>query len=344
MKKINGNIASPKGFNADGIHCGLKRKRKDIGWIISTVPAQCAGVFTTNQVKAAPVLVTKEKIKNKSLQAIIVNSGNANACTGNQGYQDALKMCEKTAEYLNIDAAQVVVASTGIIGKHLPMFQIEAGLELLANNQECAAENFQEAILTTDTCQKVSVYQEEIDRKTITVAGCAKGSGMIHPNMATMLSFITTDANISSDLLQELLSELTEITFNQITVDGDTSTNDMVLVLANGEAKNAEIQKGSLAYQQFKSVLQAVFTDLAKSIAKDGEGATKLIEVQVENAIDEYSARMLAKSVVGSSLVKSAIFGQDPNWGRILCALGYSGIDFDSNQIEIYLEAYVLLC
>lgn len=338
MKKINGNIASPKGFNADGIHCGLKRKRKDIGWIISTVPAQCAGVFTTNQVKAAPVLVTKEKIKNKSLQAIIVNSGNANACTGNQGYQDALKMCEKTAEYLNIDAAQVAVASTGIIGKHLPMFQIEAGLELLANNQECAAENFQEAILTTDTCQKVSVYQEEIDRKTITVAGCAKGSGMIHPNMATMLSFITTDANISSDLLQELLSELTEITFNQITVDGDTSTNDMVLVLANGEAKNAEIQKGSLAYQQFKSVLQAVFTDLAKSIAKDGEGATKLIEVQVENAIDEYSARMLAKSVVGSSLVKSAIFGQDPNWGRILCALGYSGIDFDSNQIEIYLE------
>lgn len=338
MKKINGNIASPKGFKADGIHCGLKRKRKDIGWIISTVPAQCAGVFTTNQVKAAPVLVTKEKLKNKSLQAIIVNSGNANACTGNQGYQDAITMCEKTAEHLNIDAAQVAVASTGIIGKHLPMFQIEAGLELLANNQDCAAEDFQEAILTTDTCQKVSAYQEEIDGKTITVAGCAKGSGMIHPNMATMLSFITTDVNISSDLLQELLSELTEITFNQITVDGDTSTNDMVLVLANGEAKNAEIQKGSLAHQQFKNVLQAVFTDLAKSIAKDGEGATKLIEVQVENAVDEYSARMLAKSVVGSSLVKSAIFGQDPNWGRILCALGYSGIDFDSNQIEIYLE------
>ncbi|CAI3259007.1 bifunctional glutamate N-acetyltransferase/amino-acid acetyltransferase ArgJ [Enterococcus cecorum] len=338
MKKINGNIASPKGFKADGIHCGLKRKRKDIGWIISTVPAQCAGVFTTNQVKTAPVLVTKEKLKNKSLQAIIVNSGNANACTGNQGYQDAITMCEKTAEHLNIDAAQVAVASTGIIGKHLQMFQIEAGLELLANNQDCAAENFQEAILTTDTCQKVSAYQEEIDGKTITVAGCAKGSGMIHPNMATMLSFITTDANISSDLLQELLSELTEITFNQITVDGDTSTNDMVLVLANGEAKNAEIQKGSLAYQQFKNVLQAVFTDLAKSIAKDGEGATKLIEVQVENTVDEYSARMLAKSVVGSSLVKSAIFGQDPNWGRILCALGYSGIDFDSNQIEIYLE------
>ncbi len=338
MKKINGNIASPKGFKADGIHCGLKRKRKDIGWIISTVPAQCAGVFTTNQVKAAPVLVTKEKLKNKSLQAIIVNSGNANACTGNQGYQDAITMCEKTAEHLNIDAAQVAVASTGIIGKHLKMFQIEAGLELLANNQDCAAENFQEAILTTDTCQKVSAYQEEIDGKTITVAGCAKGSGMIHPNMATMLSFITTDANISSDLLQELLSELTEITFNQITVDGDTSTNDMVLVLANGEAKNAEIQRGSLAYQQFKNVLQAVFTDLAKSIAKDGEGATKLIEVQVENAVDEYSARMLAKSVVGSSLVKSAIFGQDPNWGRILCSLGYSGIDFDSNQIEIYLE------
>ena len=182
------------------------------------------------------------------------------------------------------------------------MFQIEAGLELLANNQECAAENFQEAILTTDTCQKVSAYQEEIAGKTITVAGCAKGSGMIHPNMATMLSFITTDANISSDLLQELLSELTEITFNQITVDGDTSTNDMVLVLANGEAKNAEIQKGSLAYQQFKNVLQAVFTDLAKSIAKDGEGATKLIE-SVEN-VDEYSARMLAKSVVSSNLVK----------------------------------------
>lgn len=337
MKKIDGTIASPKGFVADGLHCGLKRKKKDIGWLYSEKIASVAGVFTTNQVKAAPVILTKEKLALQKLQAIIINSGNANACTGEKGRMDAKEMCKLTAQALNIPAEYVAVASTGIIGKTLPMVQIKAGIELLEAKPIKEAQAFQEAILTTDTTQKVSVYQDDFDQYQVTVAGCAKGSGMIHPNMATMLSFITTDANISSSLLQELLSELTEVTFNQITIDGDTSTNDMVLVMANGMSGMPEIQKDAPEFAKFKAMFTQVLTDLAKMIAKDGEGATKLIETIVTGAKNVSDARMLAKSVVGSSLVKSAIFGQDPNWGRILCALGYSGVVFDPETIQIYL-------
>lgn len=337
MKKIDGTIASPKGFVADGLHCGLKRKKKDIGWLYSEKIASVAGVFTTNQVKAAPVILTKEKLALQKLQAIIINSGNANACTGEKGRMDAKEMCKLTAQALNISAEYVAVASTGIIGKTLPMVQIKAGIELLEAKPIKEAQAFQEAILTTDTTQKVSVYQDDFDQYQVTVAGCAKGSGMIHPNMATMLGFITTDANISSSLLQELLSELTEVTFNQITIDGDTSTNDMVLVMANGMSGMPEIQKDAPEFAKFKAMFTQVLTDLAKMIAKDGEGATKLIETIVTGAKNVSDARMLAKSVVGSSLVKSAIFGQDPNWGRILCALGYSGVVFDPETIQIYL-------
>lgn len=337
MKKIDGTIASPKGFVADGLHCGLKRKKKDIGWLYSEKIASVAGVFTTNQVKAAPVILTKEKLALQKLQAIIINSGNANACTGEKGRMDAKEMCNLTAQALNTPAEYVAVASTGIIGKTLPMVQIKAGIELLEAKPIKEAQAFQEAILTTDTTQKVSVYQDDFDQYQVTVAGCAKGSGMIHPNMATMLGFITTDANISSSLLQELLSELTEVTFNQITIDGDTSTNDMVLVMANGMSGMPEIQKDAPEFAKFKAMFTQVLTDLAKMIAKDGEGATKLIETIVTGAKNVSDARMLAKSVVGSSLVKSAIFGQDPNWGRILCALGYSGVVFDPETIQIYL-------
>lgn len=337
MKIIDGTIASPKGFVADGLHCGLKRKKKDIGWLYSEKIASVAGVFTTNQVKAAPVILTKEKLALQKLQAIIINSGNANACTGEKGRMDAKEMCKLTAQALNISAEYVAVASTGIIGKTLPMVQIKAGIELLEAKPIKEAQAFQEAILTTDTTQKVSVYQDDFDQYQVTVAGCAKGSGMIHPNMATMLGFITTDANISSSLLQELLSELTEVTFNQITIDGDTSTNDMVLVMANGMSGMPEIQKDAPEFAKFKAMFTQVLTDLAKMIAKDGEGATKLIETIVTGAKNVSDARMLAKSVVGSSLVKSAIFGQDPNWGRILCALGYSGVVFDPETIQIYL-------
>lgn len=337
MKKIDGTIASPKGFVADGLHCGLKRKKKDIGWLYSEKIASIAGVFTTNQVKAAPVILTKEKLALQKLQAIIINSGNANACTGEKGRMDAKEMCKLTAQALNISAEYVAVASTGIIGKTLPMVQIKAGIELLEAKPIKEAQAFQEAILTTDTTQKVSVYQDDFDQYQVTVAGCAKGSGMIHPNMATMLGFITTDANISSSLLQELLSELTEVTFNKITIDGDTSTNDMVLVMANGMSGMPEIQKDAPEFAKFKAMFTQVLTDLAKMIAKDGEGATKLIETIVTGAKNVSDARMLAKSVVGSSLVKSAIFGHDPNWGRILCALGYSGVVFDPETIQIYL-------
>lgn len=333
MQKINGTIAAPKGFHADGSHCGLKKKKKDIGWLYSEVPAQAAGVFTTNQIKAAPVYFTKAALSDGQLQAIIVNSGNANACTGPQGMKDAKTMTELAAEALGIDASLVAVASTGIIGQALPMETVTTGINQLQKAGD--AQSFQQAILTTDTCEKVSVYQGEIAGKTVTVAGCSKGSGMIHPNMATMLGFITTDAQITATVLQQLLAELTETTFNQITVDGDTSTNDMVLVLANGLAENPPLAAATPAYDQFKAMLAAVMTDLAKAIAKDGEGATKLIQVTTSGAKDSLNARMISKSVVGSPLVKTAIFGKDPNWGRILCAIGYSNAQMELSGLSI---------
>ena len=336
MKIIDGTIASPLGFSADGLHAGFKKKKLDFGWIVSEVPASVAGVYTTNKVIAAPLLVTKASIqKNQKLQAIVVNSGVANSCTGQQGLDAAYDMQRLTAQKLKIEPDLVGLASTGVIGEQLPMDALKNGLsQILVSGK---AEDFAEAILTTDTCTKTCVVTEEFGSDLVTMAGVAKGSGMIHPNMATMLAFITCDANISSATLQKALSQHVESTFNQITVDGDTSTNDMVLVMANGCRQNEEILPNTEEFEKFSKMLRYLMADLAKKIAKDGEGATKLIEVNVRHAKDERSGRMIAKSVVGSSLVKTAIFGQDPNWGRILAAIGYAGADVSVDNIDIWI-------
>ena len=336
MKIIDGTIASPLGFSADGLHAGFKKKKLDFCWIVSEVPASVAGVYTTNKVIAAPLLVTKASIqKSQKLQAIVVNSGVANSCTGQQGLDAAYEMQRLTAQKLKIEPDLVGLASTGVIGEQLPMNALKNGLsQILVSGK---AEDFAEAILTTDTCTKTCVVTEEFGSDLVTMAGVAKGSGMIHPNMATMLAFITCDANISSATLQKALSQHVESTFNQITVDGDTSTNDMVLVMANGCRQNEEILPDTEEFEKFSKMLRYLMADLAKKIAKDGEGATKLIEVNVRHAKDERSGRMIAKSVVGSSLVKTAIFGQDPNWGRILAAIGYAGADVSVDNIDIWI-------
>ena len=337
MKIIDGTIASPLGFSADGLHAGFKKKKLDFGWIVSEVPASVAGVYTTNKVIAAPLLVTKASIqKSQKLQAIVVNSGVANSCTGQQGLDAAYEMQRLTAQKLKIEPDLVGLASTGVIGEQLPMDALKNGLSQIMVSGK--ADDFAEAILTTDTCTKTCVVTEEFGSDLVTMAGVAKGSGMIHPNMATMLAFITCDANISSATLQKALSQHVETTFNQITVDGDTSTNDMVLVMANGCRQNEEIQPDTEEFEKFSKMLRYLMADLAKKIAKDGEGATKLIEVNVRHAKDEQSGRMIAKSVVGSSLVKTAIFGQDPNWGRILAAIGYAGADVSVDNIDIWIE------
>ena len=336
MKIIDGTIASPLGFSADGLHAGFKKKKLDFGWIVSEVPASVAGVYTTNKVIAAPLLVTKASIqKSQKLQAIVVNSGVANSCTGQQGLDAAYDMQRLTAQKLKIEPDLVGLASTGVIGEQLPMDALKNGLSRILVSGK--AEDFAEAILTTDTCTKTCVITEEFGSDLVTMAGVAKGSGMIHPNMATMLAFITCDANISSATLQAALSQHVETTFNQITVDGDTSTNDMVLVMANGCRQNEEILPDTEEFEKFSKMLRYLMADLAKKIAKDGEGATKLIEVNVRHAKDEQSGRMIAKSVVGSSLVKTAIFGQDPNWGRILAAIGYAGADVSVDNIDIWI-------
>ncbi|MGO3792620.1 MAG: bifunctional glutamate N-acetyltransferase/amino-acid acetyltransferase ArgJ, partial [Enterococcus gilvus] len=330
------------GFLAAGLHAGLKKEKKDLAMIYSVIPANAAAVYTTNQVKAAPIYVTKDAMLDHQIQAVIVNSGIANACTGKIGLENAKKMQEFAGTHLKIPQETIAVASTGVIGKQLPMEIIEAGIDKIdLESQEPYA--FHEAILTTDTSTKEIVVEEEINGQIVTMAGVAKGSGMIHPNMATMLAFITTDAQISSDLLQEILADKTETTFNQITVDGDTSTNDMVLVMANGLAENPVIEKNTDAHEKFVAMLQLVSETLAKMIAKDGEGATKLIEVQVKGAMNDSEARLVAKKVVGSSLVKTAMFGEDPNWGRIICAVGYAGSNTDPEKINMWIGDQQLL-
>ena len=342
MNVIEGTIASPKGFLAAGLHAGLKKEKKDLAMIYSVIPANAAAVYTTNQVKAAPIYVTKDEMLDHQIQAVIVNSGIANACTGKIGLENAKKMQEFAGTHLKIPRETIAVASTGVIGKQLPMEIIEAGIDKIdLESQDPYA--FHEAILTTDTSTKEIVVEEEINGQIVTMAGVAKGSGMIHPNMATMLAFITTDAQISSDLLQEILADKTETTFNQITVDGDTSTNDMVLVMANGLAETPVIEKNTDAHEKFVAMLQLVSETLAKMIAKDGEGATKLIEVQVKGAMNDSEARLVAKKVVGSSLVKTAMFGEDPNWGRIICAVGYAGSHTDPEKINMWIGDQQLL-
>lgn len=340
IKKITDkNINSPKGFKAAGVYCGIRYEKKDLGLIVSEVPASVAGVFTTNAVQAAPIKVTKEVVyQTKKMQAIIVNSGNANACTGKQGLADAYTMQKLAADKLGIESNLVGVASTGVIGEILNMEPIAKGVELLnlADTLE-AANDFSAAIMTTDLVTKNSSYSTIIDGKEVIVAGTAKGSGMIAPNMATMLGFITTDAAIESDVLQAALLEITDATFNAITVDGDTSTNDTVVVLANGFAGNAPLTPNHSDWANFYAALKAVAEDLAKAIARDGEGATKLIEVEVEGANSNEEARKIAKTVVGSPLVKTAVYGNDANWGRIICAVGYSDATVNPEKITIQI-------
>ncbi|OCS89686.1 bifunctional glutamate N-acetyltransferase/amino-acid acetyltransferase ArgJ [Caryophanon latum] len=340
VKKIVGtNITSPKGFKAAGMHCGIKHKKKDLALLVSDVPAAVAGVFTTNAVQAAPLKVTKEVVYNtKKMQAVIVNSGNANACTGKQGLLDAQAMQQLAAERLNIDPSLVGVASTGVIGEIMKLAPIVQGLPKMEPKQDLeSAIDFAQAILTTDTVMKNTQYSTEIDGKEVIIAGTAKGSGMIEPNMATMLGFITTDANIESEHLQAALSHITDITFNSITVDGDTSTNDTVLVMANGLAGNESLTPVHPEWSKFTEALHLVAQDLAKAIAKDGEGATKLIEVEVTGAENDVEARKIAKTVVGSPLVKTAVFGCDANWGRIIAAVGYSGAKVNVEAITIQI-------
>ena len=339
IKKINGTIIAPEGFLAAGIRTGVKRRRKDLALIYTKTPAISAGVYTSNMVKAAPLLVTKDIIEHATpVNAIIINSGNANACTGAQGIENAWQMVTKTREVLNLPQRSVLVASTGVIGVKLQMDKILEGIEEIAtqtgNTEQCAL-NAAEGIMTTDTFVKGIAYEFEISGKTVKIGAIAKGSGMIHPNMGTMLGFITTDAVISKQMLQKALSDSTKNTYNMISVDGDTSTNDMVIVLANGCAKNKPIECESEDYKTFAKALDMVNKHLAKQIVLDGEGATKFLEINVLGAKDEESAKVLAKSVVTSSLVKTAFFGEDANWGRILAALGYSGVKFNPDDVSI---------
>ena len=343
MKIIEGGVTAAQGFEAAGIEAAIKyQNRKDMAMVYSRTPCRAAGVFTSNVVKAAPVLWDKEIVENaSSVQAVIVNSGIANACTGRQGYDCCRQTAEKTAQLMGISPDAVLVASTGVIGNQIPVEKLLSGVEKLAAARAATKEagtQAAEAIMTTDTVSKQAAVQVELGGRTVTVGGMCKGSGMIHPNMCTMLAFVTTDAAISKELLQEALREDVEDTFNMVSVDGDTSTNDTLVVLANGLAGNPEITCKNEDYDKFRKALNYINTTLAKKMAGDGEGATALFEAKVIHAATRAEARILSKSVIGSSLCKAAIFGHDANFGRFLCALGYSGVQFAPEKIELYFQ------
>jgi glutamate N-acetyltransferase / amino-acid N-acetyltransferase len=329
---------APAGFSAAGVACGVRYEgRRDLGLLFSNEAGGTAAVaLTTNLLRAAPLLVTREAVEGGDVRAVVVNSGVANAATGQRGLENAIGMQALAAAELGLGPGEVAVASTGVIGEHLPMDRIEAGIKDASASLSDDGSGFAEAILTTDTRTKEAVAAVEVGGKTVTVGGVAKGSGMIHPNMATMLAFVTTDAAVEKKSLQNALNGATERTFNRITVDGDTSTNDMVLLMANGAAGNEPLTQSSPDYPAFEEAVEAVMRGLAKEIARDGEGATKLIEVVVEGAKEEVSAAVLAKAVVGSSLVKAAAYGEDANWGRVLAAMGYAGVPFDPEGVEIH--------
>ena len=345
MKTINGGICAPNGFLASATEANIKYKnRTDMAMIFSKVPAISAGVYTTNLVKAAPVLWDRKITDSEvDVNAIVINSGIANACTKDEGMEYCKQSAKKAASELGAEENSILVASTGVIGMQLPIEKICAGIESLSNSleqSEKAANEAAKAIMTTDTVSKEIAIEFEISGKTVKMGAMCKGSGMIHPNMCTMLGFITTDVNISKELLLKALREDVVDTFNMVSVDGDTSTNDSLIILANGLADNEKIvNESSEEYKVFKSNLNCVTTALSKMIAGDGEGATALFEVVVEGAKTKETARTLAKSVVTSSLTKAAIFGHDANWGRILCALGYSGEKFDPDNMELYFES-----
>lgn len=348
MKFINGGVCAAKGFSANGIHCGIRKNRtkKDLSLIFSSKIANVAAVYTTNLVKGAPLVVTKNHIENGKAQAIICNSGNANTCNAN-GVEIAEKTCELLAKELKIDSKDVVVASTGVIGQEMSLEPFEKGMSALVSGLGDNSNAAEEGIMTTDTIAKSVAVAFEIDGIECKIGGIAKGSGMIHPDMATMLVFITTDCAISNEMLSKALKSDIQSTFNMVSVDGDTSTNDMVVVLANGEAKNAEITSEGKAFDIFMKALNSVTIALCKMIAGDGEGATKLIECNVCGAKNEDIAKKVAKSVICSSLVKSAMFGADANWGRVLCAIGYSKCDVDVSKIDVEFVAStgkILVC
>ncbi|MCY6370053.1 bifunctional glutamate N-acetyltransferase/amino-acid acetyltransferase ArgJ [Clostridium ganghwense] len=336
-------ISDVQGFKAIGIAAGFKKSgKKDLALIYSEKKAVSAGTFTTNKVKAAPVLLNMEYIKNENTQAIIVNSGQANACTGKKGLKDAKAIAEITADELSINAKEVLQASTGVIGVPIPMEVMKQGIKkVCALKSDEGGSDAAEAIMTTDTKTKEITVEIILGGKKVLISGMAKGSGMIKPNMATMLSFVVTDANISKAMLNKVIKDSVKDSYNMISVDGDTSTNDMMICLANGAAQNELIDSENEDFIIFKETLDFVNKELAKKMARDGEGATKLIEVEVVNARDVQSAKMGAMSVVSSNLVKAALFGSDPNWGRIVCSIGYSGADFDPDKVDVYFKSSI---
>jgi glutamate N-acetyltransferase / amino-acid N-acetyltransferase len=340
----NGSVTSAPGFNAAGIFCGIKKRKKDLAIIYSETPCAVAGTFTLNKVKAAPLLVTQSVVKNgEKVKAVLINSGNANACTGEQGLNDALYMQSLCAEKLGLNKNEVLIASTGVIGQRLPIQALQNGIcEITKCIDNDGGLNAAEAIMTTDKIIKSFAVKVMLPSGTVTIGAICKGSGMIMPNMATMLAFITTDASLDQILLQEILSECVNNSFNKISVDGETSTNDMVLILANGKSE-IFIKKTSIDYELFKIALQAICIEMAKSIVADGEGATKLVTIKVKNAKSQYDANLVGKSIANSSLVKTAIHGADANWGRILCAAGQSGADFDPANVMISFDELPVL-
>ncbi len=353
---IDGGVCASKGFRANGIQCGLAhkplndtdensanampaKKKNDLALIVADKECTASAVYTTNKVKGAPILVTKEHIKNGKAKAIIVNSVNANTCNAD-GVQKAEKMCSLVADEMGLNVDDVIVASTGVIGQILPIEPIANGMkELVSGLTYDGNSRAVEAIMTTDTQVKEVAVQFELGGKTCTMGGMLKGSGMIHPNMATTLTFITTDVDISAELLQKALSDVVKITLNRVSVDGDTSTNDMVCVLANGTAENIPVTKENQDFEKFVNALYAVMMNLARKMARDGEGATKLIECICHGADDDKTAEIVAKSVITSSLFKAAMFGEDANWGRILCAVGYADADFDINKVDVSISS-----
>lgn len=344
MREIKGGVTAAKGFEAAGVAAEIKYKgRTDMSIIYSQVPCKAAGTFTTNVAKAAPVKWDQKIVKTSEFaQVVIVNSGIANACTGAEGYGYCQDTADKASEVLGIPADAVLICSTGVIGMQLPIDRIQAGIEKLAVAKSDSIEAGTEAakaIMTTDTCEKEIAVEVEIGGKTVTIGGMAKGSGMIHPNMCTMLSFVTTDAAISKSALQKALSDDVKDTYNMISVDGDTSTNDTVLVLANGMAGNEEITEGMEDYKKFSEALHMINECLAKKMAGDGEGATALFEVNIVGAETKEQAVLLSKAIACSNLTKAAIAGHDANWGRIICAMGYSGAQFDPEKVDLFFES-----
>lgn len=334
------NITDVNGIKVRGCHIGIKSKRRDLALIVSDVPASAAAVYTQNKVQAHPIKLTKKHLKNGKAQAIVVTSGNANACNGPKGMEGARKSAEVLAEKLNIAVDDVIVAATGVIGEPFPTEKVVDGIKnnvSVLSDRKIAGDMAANAIMTTDTFQKEGYLSFLLGKSKVNMAGIAKGSGMIHPNMATMLCFIVCDADIEPYLLQEALSESVKRTFNMITVDGDTSTNDMVSVLSNGLAENDRITKKDKDYEKFQSKLEQLCSHLAKAIVSDGEGATKFIEYKVINARSEKEARQVAKTIANSNLVRTALFGRDPNWGRIIAAVGRSGVAIDTDRIDIHL-------